>query len=278
MLPKRSALFLTLWCASALTAEAQDCQNLDITKDGDAQKALKCIGDLERSQQSHNAAGSELLGHLDLDFIQNIEALVKRVETLETELADLKANTPDPIPDGAVLMLSQSHNGEDNHRAPCPRGWNLFQEAAGRMPIGAGQPEGKLIAEFSNTFGKYDLYDQETGEIKPVDLRPYKQDQNGNWLFYKPMDIGGAESIALTEAQMPSHTHATTPPVPDGFRHWGPFGLSNFTPTDFDYSRDFFPQPNYDQTTHYPLASLTGGGETHENMPPWIALYFCVKN
>ena len=72
-------------------------------------------------------------------------------------------------------------------------------------------------------------------------------------------DEGGQEKVKLTENQMPRHSHVQV---------WGQGPNGPVTGNNI-----------FGTNTHAPIQStqLTGGGEPHDNMPPYIALYFCKK-
>jgi microcystin-dependent protein len=91
---------------------------------------------------------------------------------------------------------------------------------------------------------------------------------------YTPYDTGGAVSVTLDESQMPPHAHDTAPHdhtytrptfgidiesvgVPD------PTGVGNppFTDTTFPALVEVLP---------------AGGGQPHDNMPPYIALAYAI--
>jgi microcystin-dependent protein len=75
---------------------------------------------------------------------------------------------------------------------------------------------------------------------------------------------GGAEDVTLTEAQMPSHTH---PRNPSEENEAVLFGSGSYT---VDGSGTYY----------YAVKSTTGaagGGNAHENMPPWLGLAFEIK-
>lgn len=103
-----------------------------------------------------------------------------------------------------------------------PDGTFYTPQIAGRAPIGAGQ--GHLVTD-----------------------RP-------RWTF------GGVESVTLTEAQMPAHTHSYTPPVTD-------IDLEDIGGPTLAAAVGLFPAST----------GSTGGSQAHENMMPWAAVpYFIV--
>ena len=77
---------------------------------------------------------------------------------------------------------------------------------------------------------------------------------------YSPGDTGGANSVTLTVAQIPAHTHT-------------------YERTDVGINVNDRPWPasnnDCDMTTQN--TSSTGGGQSHENRPPYYALMFIVK-
>ncbi len=73
----------------------------------------------------------------------------------------------------AVLAFNRSET-----QPACPRGWSLFREAGGRLIVGAGQHENHGLSEYPS----------------------FKDDPNDA--------TGGAENVAVTVAQMPTHRHS----------------------------------------------------------------------
>ena len=72
---------------------------------------------------------------------------------------------------------------------------------------------------------------------------------------------GGREEVTLTESQMPSHSH----------------GIKRQTNSNASNDNAFLArgvEPNIPDSS----TRLVGGGLPHNNMPPYIALYFCKKD
>lgn len=142
----------------------------------------------------------------------------------------------DNMPSGAVVAF--------NATAGCPKGWQLFAPAAGRVVVGAN-----LLA------------DKEGESI-------INEDSKGNLLTVRRlMDQGGSESHKLTLAELPPHNH-----------HNGAYkyllrktGQGTYSGAS-DNTRN---EPNL-----YTAAALkpAGNGKPHNNMPPFVALYYCQKN
>jgi hypothetical protein len=123
----------------------------------------------------------------------------------------------------------------------CPTGWTQFEEGSGRMIVGV---DGK----------KYRL-PYEAGE--PVYM------------------MGGAEMHTLTEAEMPGHTHRISTDIGVDVHN----GLGG-SKEDFGITKAFTDQPYKTRWTTVldDTLEITGGNEAHNNMPPYIALYFCKKD
>ncbi|QDG74422.1 hypothetical protein [Labrenzia sp. PHM005] len=94
------------------------------------------------------------------------------------------------------------------------------------------------------------------------------KDQNGIPLTDYPSfkddstkSIGGEERVTLSVSQIPEHTHAFT------------FSDGTNSPEHVDKSHNEFGLKNATEQT-----GPAGEGQSHNNMPPFIALYFCKKN
>lgn len=123
----------------------------------------------------------------------------------------------------------------------CPKGWHPYKSARARVIVGAGDPT-EAPGRFAN-------------------------DENGMPLtHYVRGQHGGEEKHTLSEAEMPSHSHGhrdyrwqgdvPSPPYASlGGGNWG------YSPTNISDETD-----------------SVGQGQPHNNMPPYIALYFCKKD
>ena len=93
---------------------------------------------------------------------------------------------------------------------------------------------------------------------------------NGNSRFDVGEETGGSESVTLTTSQIPSHNHLIT-------HAGGGISANYFHPTygasiSFgDNNTSIATNPFYT----YPSACMsdTGGGQSHDNMPPFIVVY-----
>ena len=80
---------------------------------------------------------------------------------------------------------------------------------------------------------------------------------------YDVDDTGGAEDVTLTVNQIPSHKHTTT------------FDGHKFFPGDGSTSISYGGAGGYPATTF--SMDNTGGGQSHENRPPYYALCYIMK-
>lgn len=132
----------------------------------------------------------------------------------------------------------------------CPAGWTLFKDGHGRMIVGAGAPPNQ--GEFAN------------------DSRGEKLEERS---FRSP---GGAQLHELTIDEMPRHNHETefefsandlVGPVQVIARKIGNTGHALLTEGGLGVSN----------TEISVRIGPKGSGSAHNNMPPYIALYFCKK-
>ena len=80
---------------------------------------------------------------------------------------------------------------------------------------------------------------------------------------YDVDDTGGAEDVTLTVNQIPSHKHTTT------------FDGHKYFPGDGSTSISYGGAGSYPATTF--SMDNTGGGQSHENRPPYYALCYIMK-
>lgn len=84
---------------------------------------------------------------------------------------------------------------------------------------------------------------------------------------FSPLATGGEQRVILTEAELPSHNHTIGP------YEWG-YSING----NGDGARiDVDDGPPWRGHRGRLLADVAGGGQSHNNMPPYIALYFCKK-
>lgn len=141
------------------------------------------------------------------------------------------------FPRGAVVAFDRVDPNRDIGGA-CPEGWQLFEPAGGRMILGAGR--------------------HQNADAKGTPLSNYPA-----YADSPERSIGGSETHTLNVAEMPSHTHrisyggADTAVDIAGLNTGVNWGIRRTISSD--------------------STSATGDGQPHNNMPPFIALYFCKK-
>lgn len=84
---------------------------------------------------------------------------------------------------------------------------------------------------------------------------------------YSLRDVGGAETHVLKPKEMPNHSHRIDE------MEWGHTINGNGHPARIDVDDG----PPYKGWTGNFTTSGTGGGKPHNNMPPYVALYYCKK-
>ena len=83
-------------------------------------------------------------------------------------------------------------------------------------------------------------------------------------------EVGGAESVSLTESQMPAHNHqVSVNGTSSGFRRPGGRYLGRVSSPAYASSAD-------DKTLNSGAIAQTGGDEPHENRPPHLTLNYCI--
>lgn len=178
---------------------------------------------------------------------------VKCVAAMAAQFEEFQSNT---LPKDAIVLSTTRCESF---------GWEKLDGSLGRTVIGAG------AAGTVEPADKY-VYDED-GRNGGHKLRPYLGKP------YKALDAGGLETVTLTKAQMPKHGHRIST---DGHRgkniHDGLVGGSG----DKGILREFEVLPIipgvWDPTVLPNVLEKTGDGNSHNNIPPYIALYFCKKN
>ena len=84
---------------------------------------------------------------------------------------------------------------------------------------------------------------------------------------FGPLATGGERSVTLTEAELPAHDHLI------GQFEWGHSINGNGHAPRIDVDDG----PPWGERTGLLLADASGENQSHNNMPPYIALYFCKK-
>ena len=102
---------------------------------------------------------------------------------------------------------------------------------------------------------------------------------------YTVGNTGGSDNVALTTAQMPSHTHTGSTAKAGSHTHTIRVGEYSYesvlkitAPTGKDeYRNKDVPTNSAGEHTHTLTINSAGSGESHENRPPYYALAYIMK-
>jgi len=161
----------------------------------------------------------------------------------------------DTVPASAVVAFANTVS-TTSADSQCPKGWKAFDEARGRIVIGAGIP-------VTDPFSKWEQTQADGKTRKSVDISTYA-----------PMTIGGEQSHILTIQQIPSHNHSIS--TRRGADMHDGLGGSN-EPYGIDQNFDASVPDDGGFGVLRKVISSVGGDEAHSIMPPYIALYYCLK-
>ncbi|TMM46165.1 phage tail protein [Qipengyuania marisflavi] len=157
----------------------------------------------------------------------------------------------------------------------CPRGWAAANGAI--LPISSNTA---LFSLYGTTFGG----DGRTTFQLP-DLRgrvPLGDGRGPGLSDIRLGEQGGLETVTLTAPELPSHTHAlngslslrTSTSAPDTNDPNGA-ALATFPSDRNIYSTSARDRPGMPVVGQITLAN-TGGGQAHENRPPFLVMNWCV--
>lgn len=185
--------------------------------------------------------------------------------SLSFSAASLAAECPDPLPEdataaqfiacindlkqqvvpaGAVMAFDLSSLTPDK----CPTGWSPFKQGRARVMVGIGDPT-------KTDDGKLNKSAEELGLID-----------------YGYRQHGGEREVTLTVAEMPEHYHELSD-IPH--RIGQPTrSQANDIPS---LAQTGISDPGKGIHQINQSTSVAGGKSAHNNMPPYIALYFCKK-
>lgn len=169
-----------------------------------------------------------------------LTATLARIEALESEL--------EPFRRASGIVAAFDRSEED----ACPRGWERFAPAGGRMIVGAGVNNN--IDENGQSLTRYPALQDDANAAQ-----------------------GGAERHTLSEAEMPAHAHTLTN-LRLAYEEAGE-GVDGVT-VGPSYSDGGAPGRLW--VGGPPIKSVQntdtkGAGSPHNNMPPFVALYYCRR-
>ena len=183
----------------------------------------------------------------ELEQLEGVLSAAKSLGTSQKEIVSAAINDPafrqaiadraSPVPANAVVAFSLEKG--------CPEGWSNYSRGYSKFIVGA-TPEGE------------EHLAQVVGFSGPRKLSPRQ---------YGSQE--GEEMVTLSAQQMPSHFHDS------GWGIWtsGPRGRGKIEVDNGQMGFD----PNNAQRTAVTGGDANGRTVPHNNMPPYIALYFCKK-
>ena len=181
-------------------------------------------------------------------LIALLEGALERLEKYEERIRTLEKTATD-IPEGAVVAFDRPDG------CPKDKGWVPYEDAAGKFILGAG----------SGTL-RYRGPHRPEGVSASVALQPVVRG-----------DQGGAETHTLTADELPRHRHNT---VYAGEGTAGPSAgntVGSLGDSGSGEPRNYALEAKHDVEADAGRSSYAGKSDPHNNMPPFIALYFCKK-
>src|SRR4051812_38368193 len=192
-----------------------------------------------------HAAAAECVNSLEAK-VGAITEIIRCLKEIEKENAILKnqvktlidaPSSGNAFPKDTIVAFNSKENINDWHRH-CPDGWSPFDEARGRIIIGAGVPSNSEFKDW-----------RRIGSSDPIQLTTRK-----------PFESGGEENHIITVSEMPAHNHRVYPHA--GFPDPG-------SQVSGAHGGDETTRVRYGET------NFMGDGKPHNTMPPFIALYYC---
>lgn len=243
-----ATLILILGLFGTATAQAPGCA-AQLGSDPDVSEILDCLRQQEAELQrlTNPAEIATRTNALPLEEVAAKIDLAELAAVLERDYRDrLMGKNGAPgrdatAPSGIVVASTRrcKHLGEE---------WANYDDAGGRFIIGAGDHGNKWTSQHNGKKHDISAY---VAFGEPV--------RSG-----KKTAVGGEEEHVLTNPEMPSHSH----PQSNNNYYW--IGNGN------NPQNEVFSKGRYEFTTTTKV-SAQGGNQPHNNMPPYIALYFCKK-
>ena len=197
---------------------------------------------------------------------------------METQIADLKEEV-DRLRDQGGIKGDTGPPGEKGD--PGPRGLLGPQGPVGPKGTPGVAPSGAVVA--------FDLPNSCPGgwsQMQDLDGRVIVGAQAVRTAAFGYRAIGGEEEHTLTVDEMPSHMHDVGSLTIEGnsnYIHRAGEGITVLAGLPYKFGLFSSPETgvaNFGSHTHPIVGEVapTGGVSAHNNMPPYIALYFCKKD
>ena len=222
--------------------------------------------------------------------------ILKSIDTLMSELDEAKKHV---MPKGSIIAWSGTCDCDHVPYGFIPCGGFFGGSASRFLPDGDGTKEkAKWEAKYAGLNISVTTRAVNNGSVVGVriascngvtipDLTDRFIVQAG--MSYQEGSTGGANTVTLTVNQIPSHNHGGSTGSDGAHQHYADFyTYKNATEgSQDDYTRNRFARANGDQEiqrvstnntgAHTHTIPAQGGGQAHENRPPYYALCYLIK-
>ena len=246
----RSSIIAAFLCVAG-TAAFSECQPSGAT-DG-TQSQIDVLSACIKASEAENAQ------------------LKEQVRKLEARLGALSVIVQDLVDDDGMAKVNNRINGLETRLGKPDTPTEQVQ--ANVVPAIGGDLDTRAVVAFTSEKGE---------RTCPPGWKPYEKAKDrfilGAGNKYQVVgSTGGEETVKLEERHMPSHRHGLAYLTIRGDVRFTDGGLGSSIPyADVPPERSF----GRSQVSHYGPEDgtlPTGVDEPHNNMPPWIALYYCIK-
>lgn len=261
------------WAQDSATVTDNCANHLNTSRNPTVGAMLNCLAEMQRTIDRLEAAASTPTALSQSD----IAAIAQELE--DNHLQAIKGDPGEPgrpreeakVPSGAVIAST----------LPCEAledGWKLYYPAAGRFIVGAGAHADASGARNLDVNGEPLHIYQGPDDLAEVTLRRPSAANS------EALRTGGAETHTLQPAEMPAHRHTGRTSGTSGTGN-----TSNAAQLGAGYQSPSFsvdtraavrsaPHPIQPHSHDVVVDGSPGlEGQAHNNMPPYIALYFCRK-
>lgn len=207
--------------------------------------------------------GAEQFNWQDFSSLSGMtnKELLAQVQELQAQIASLQ-----PAPTGSIMIWPSN---------TIPTGWHLCDGSSMSRTDYAS-----LFSTIGVTFGSND-----SSSFNLPDMRGLYVAGRGANGYNAINDKGGLNTVQLTVNQMPSHSHSASSGSSGDHYHRWPIYQGTATTSGGEnegaYSQRTTTNDHVTNTTgshtHAITVKSAGGGEAHENRPPYIVLNYIIK-